>query len=87
MCRKLFCSAVQGHSHLLNHSERTRPNGDKIFGLAAGCYVHEDYCEDWCISSVPMWWRGIVMLNELDGQGYYDHLELITMRKLKREYS
>ena len=87
MCRKLFCSAVQGHSHLYNIAERTRPNKRKIFGLAAGCYVHPEYSEDWCLNTTPLWWRGVIELRELDGHGYYDQLITTTMRKLQRDYS
>ena len=45
---KLHCSAVQGHSHLYNHAEHTRPDGQKIFGLSAGCFSHPEYSETWC---------------------------------------
>ena len=30
---KLHCSAIQGHSHLYNCAEQTRPDGQKIFGI------------------------------------------------------
>jgi len=84
---KLHCSAVQGHSHLYNHAEHTRPDGQKIFGLSAGCYSHPKYSESWCQDTEHQWWRGVVMLEGLDGEGYYDGVRAITQRKIMKEYS
>jgi len=84
---KLHCSAVQGHSHLYNHAEQTRPDGQKIFGLSAGCFSHPQYSENWCRDTEYNWWRGIVNLNGLDGEGYYDDMHAVTQRKLLRDYS
>jgi len=83
---KLHCSAIQGHSHLYNCAEQTRPDGQKIFGLSAGCFSHPKYSESWCKDTEYLWWRGIVMLEGLDGEGYYDEMRSITQRKLIREY-
>ena len=83
---KLHCSAVQGHTHLYNHAEQTRPDGQKIFGLSAGCYSHPQYSENWCRDTEHQWWRGVIMLNQLDGEGYYDEIVAVTQRKLSREY-
>ena len=30
---------------------------------------------------------GVVELKDLDGEGYYDDMRHVTMRKIKREYS
>jgi len=84
---KLHCSAVQGHSHLYNHAEQTRPDGQKIFGLSAGCYSHPHYSESWCRDTEYNWWRGVVLLKGLDGDGYYDEINSITQRKLARRYA
>jgi hypothetical protein len=79
---KLHCSAVQGHSHLYNHSEQTRPDGQKIFGLSAGCYSHPDYTESWCSDTEHHWWRGVILLEGLDGEGYYNGIHAITQRSI-----
>ena len=84
---KLHCSAVQGHSHLYNHAEHTRPDGQKIFGLSAGCFSHPDYSESWCMDTEHQWWRGVVMLDDLDGEGYYDGVRTVTLRKIMKKYS
>jgi hypothetical protein len=78
------CSAVQGHSHLYNHSEQTRPDGQKIFGLSAGCYSHPEYRETWCKDTEYQWWRGLIMLEGLDGEGYYNSIRAITQRSIQR---
>jgi hypothetical protein len=86
LCNKLHQSAVQGHSHLFNHAERTRPDGQKIFGLSVGCISHPDQVEGWNRDTSHLWWRGIVELNECDGLGYYDQIVATTLRKLERDY-
>jgi Calcineurin-like phosphoesterase len=86
MCNKLHASAVQGHSHLWDHAEKTAVSGQKIFGLSCGSYTHPQMIEDWNRATYKFWWRGIVMLHEVDGQGYYDEIRGITEHKLLREY-
>jgi len=81
---KLHCSSVQGHSHMYNHAEQTRPDGQKIFGLSGGCYSHPYYSENWCRDTEYQWWRGVIMLEGLDGEGYYDSIHAITQRKINR---
>ena len=33
-----------------------------------------------------MWWRGVVILEDIDGAGYYDAIRTVTQRKLLRDY-
>ena len=82
---KLHCSAVQGHSHLYNHAEQTKPDGQKVFGLSAGCFSHPKYTETWCQDTEYQWWRGIIMLEGLDGEGYYNSIRAITQRSLQKK--
>lgn len=84
---KNMMSSVAGHSHVFDHSERTRIDGTKLFGLSCGCYSHEDQIEGWNFATERMWWRGVVILDDVDGQGYYDHIRGVTMRKIYRDYS
>ena len=86
MINKLHTSAVAGHSHVLDHAEQAKPDGTKIFGLSAGCYTHPDMIEGWNLATYHLWWRGVVILDDLDGEGYYDDLRMITMRKILRDY-
>lgn len=82
LVNKLHCSSVQGHSHLYNHAEQTRPDGQKIFGLSGGCYSHPKYTENWCRDTEYQWWRGVIMLEGLDGDGYYDGIHAVTQRSI-----
>jgi len=84
MMNKLHCSAVQGHSHLISHQESTKPDGQKIFGLSAGCYSHPQYSENWCRDIEYQWWRGVITLEGLDSEGYYDAIHSITQRAILR---
>jgi len=87
LCNKLHISAVAGHSHVLDHAERTRADKQKIFGLSAGCYVSPDYVEGWNMATAAMWWRGVIYLGDLDGRGYYDEMRQITLRKILRDFA
>lgn len=90
---KKHVSCIVGHSHILQHSEHTRGDGQKIFGLSAGCYAAEDYAQDanprasWAQDTAQMWWRGVVVIEDLDGEGYYDSIRFVTQRWLRRNYS
>lgn len=86
LCNKLHVSTVQGHSHVFDHSERTRADRQKIFGFSAGCYNSVDHVEGWNRATAAMWWRGVVLLGDLDGRGYYDEFRAITQRKILRDY-
>lgn len=87
LCTKLHQSGVQGHSHLLDHAERTRPDGQKIFGLSVGCYTHKGMVEDWNAATAHTWWRGVVVLEGMDGEGYYDEIRFVTQRRMMEDYS
>jgi len=83
---KNLMSSIQGHSHIFDHSERTRADGQKLFGMSVGCYSHPDMKEGWNTATEHMWWRGVVILEEVDGLGYYDDIRAVTMRKILRDY-
>ena len=80
----VVCAVLQ---HACHRSNPPRPDGQKIFGLSAGCFSHPSYSENWCRDTEYNWWRGIVNLNGLDGEGYYDDMHAVTQRKLLRDYS
>ena len=54
----------------------------KIFGLSVGCFSHPNYTETWCQDTEYQWWRGIIILKGLDGEGYYNSIEAITQRSI-----
>jgi len=86
-------SCIVGHSHILQHSEHTRADGQKIFGLSGGCYGHQDYAQDncpravWARDTAEMWWRGVIVIGDLDGAGYYDDIRFVTQRWMRRYHS
>lgn len=82
LIQKNLVSSVCGHLHTFDHSERTRIDGLKIFGLSAGCYTHPKMIEGWNKNTHHFWWRGVVMLEGVEN-GYYDKLTAITQRDLK----
>lgn len=83
---KNLMSSVQGHSHIFDHSERSRADGIKLFGMSVGTFSHPEAKEGWNAGSHHMWWHGLVYIKETDGLGYYDNIETITTRKLMRDF-
>ncbi len=93
LVRQKHVSCIVGHAHILQHSEHTRADGQKIFGLSGGCYAHQDYAQDacpramWARDTAEMWWRGVCLIEDLDGSGYYDKIQFVTQRWLRRNFS
>jgi hypothetical protein len=79
---KNFTSSVCGHSHTADFSVRTTQTGKKLFGLVSG--VYQDYNSDWAGHINDLWWRGLVVLRDVD-DGYFDP-EFIGLKALEKEY-
>ncbi len=80
---KQYLSCVVGHLHTLDYCVRTRADGKKIMGLCAG--VFQDYVADWAGEANSLWWRGLVVLRNVE-DGCYD-IQCISLASLKKEYS
>ena len=88
MVQKLHKSTIAGHSHVLSHAMDTAPDGDRIHGISAGCYVHYDFEEHalWCAASRHMWWRGVIIMDGAHAGDYTDYRE-ISMQHIEELYS
>lgn len=93
LIRKNFSSCIVGHGHVLDYAERTRQSdGKRLLGISAGCYVHPKYGKDshptsaWCRDTVDKWWRGVVVLRDLDGYGYAGSIEFVGQHRILREF-
>lgn len=82
MLTKQFVSATQGHTHVLDFCERSRPDGTKIMGLIAG--VYQDYDANWAGEINRVWWRGAIIKRHVE-DGCYDP-QFISLASLKKEY-
>jgi hypothetical protein len=93
LIRRKHMSCIVGHSHVFQHYVHTRVDGQKLFALVAGCISHPSYGRDhnprsnWCRDTSEMWSRGVTLLRDLDGKGYYGSLEFITLDKIRRSYA
>lgn len=79
---KNFVSCVAAHSHTVDWSVRTNPNGQKIMGLVAGCY--QDYQAPWAGHVNDLWWRGVVVLRDVDAGTY--NPQFINLETIRKEY-
>ncbi len=82
LIKKNHVSCVQGHSHLRDFSERTRPDGSRVLGLVVGCYFEHHH--SFAGATNRMYWRGVVRLRGVD-KGSYDH-EWISIKRLRAAY-
>ena len=78
-----YRSCTAGHTHLADYCIRTRADGRKIHGCLAG--VYQDYDSDWAGEVNKLWWRGVVLKRNVDGQGWYDP-SFISLDYLRRNY-
>lgn len=79
---KNFTSCVAAHSHTVDYAVRTDTQGKKIMGLVAG--VYQDYDSDWAGHVNDLWWRGCVILHNVDN-GTYDP-QFVSLKQLEKEY-
>lgn len=79
---KHHSSVTVGHSHTLDFSVQTKANGHKIMGLSAGVGI--DYDTDWAGHSGKLWWRGIVIKDNVT-QGMYDPT-FVSMNATMKNY-
>jgi hypothetical protein len=75
-------SATVGHSHLLDYAVSTLPNGKKLHGLSAGCYLNHD--EHFARDTQHMWWSGLIVKREVKDGNY--NIETIDIKTIRREY-
>lgn len=82
---KKHMSCVQGHTHTRDFCERVTADGRRIMSLVVGCYLDEDQHEDYAGEANKLWWRGVVMLHDVqDGQF---EPEFISVKKIKESYA
>jgi len=75
-------SATVGHSHLLDYAISTLPNGKKIHGLSAGCYL--SHPEHFARDTQHIWWSGLVVKRQVKDGNY--NIETIDIKTIRREY-
>jgi hypothetical protein len=85
LIRKQFTSCVAAHSHLFDICHRTRPDGSRVWGLVAGCYLDSNQWENYANAANPLWWKGLVLLKGCSG-GDVESIETITVQELERKY-
>lgn len=74
-------SSTVGHSHLFDEALSVKANGQRIWGLSAGCFV--DYTPSYAKDSARLWWRGLIMKHNVkDGDYDLERINLETLRKI-----
>lgn len=76
-------SCVSGHLHLADWSVRTDGTGRKVHGLFTG--VYQDYISDWAGEANKLWWRGIVVLRNVE-DGNFDP-QFISLDSIRDVYA
>ena len=77
-----YRSCVFGHIHTTDFAVRTDVSGSKIMSVCAG--VFQDYDSGWAGECNKLWWRGIVVLRNVDN-GSFDP-QWISIDALRKEY-
>jgi hypothetical protein len=85
--KKTHTSAIAGHAHILNIATEVNSNGDRLWGILAGCFLGEGQEEDYVSKLVQKsWWHGLTLLKNCNGKGNFDP-EFISRDELKKKYS
>ena len=80
-------STVVGHDHRRGiASELVGDTRRRIWGINAGCFVHLDYREGWCMQTEPMWDRGVLVLDSAR-EGDHSRHTWVTQEELRRRYA
>lgn len=82
LTQKKHASCTQGHSHLLDFCIRHNPKGQRILGCTVGCYF--DYHADYAGPANQMYWRGIVLKQNVIRGDYNPYF--MEMAEVKRVY-
>lgn len=83
--RKQLTSCVAGHSHLFDIAHRTKPDGSRVWGLIAGCFMDRKQWESYAHQANRLWWRGLILLRGCEN-GDFESLETVTIEQLERTY-
>lgn len=86
LLRKQFTSCVSAHSHLLDFAHRTRPDGTRIWGIVAGCFLDATQWEEYAGPANLLWWRGLILLRGVK-DGDIGSIETITVQQLEKDYA
>lgn len=76
---KQHTSAIVGHLHTLDMAQRTVAGGRRLQAMVAGCFF--DHRESYAGEANRLWWRGLVILRNVQG-GSWD-VETVSMDRLK----
>ena len=82
--QRSMVSTVVGHKHIADWTRRVDGNGKTIQAICAGWFG--DYIPNYAGESAKHWWSGVVVLDQVDGTGYFEH-RFISLRTLEKEYS
>lgn len=83
LVRQQLGTCVAGHLHTSNWVNRQGVSGNRVHGLLVGCYI--DYRPDWAGKIYDLWWRGAVVLRNVEN-GDFDP-QFISVDALKKEYA
>lgn len=83
---KLHTSAIQGHSHLFDVSLRTKPDGNRVWGIHSGCYLDPDQVEDYAGPANKMWKKGVLYMKDVK-KGDMESFEWIGIQNIENKYA
>lgn len=82
---KQYDSCVQGHSHMFDIAHRTKPNGKRVWGIHAGCYLDPEQHEDYAGPANKLWMRGILILYDVQ-DGDFNSFSWLNVNDIKAKY-
>ncbi len=84
LLQKKGASCIMGHSHTLDYSTLTQPDGTRIHGLVAGCFLDPEYQGFGGPQVDRLYHNCVIHLHEVEN-GDFD-LEIISTKRLLKDY-
>lgn len=84
LCQKKMVSCTAGHLHMLDSALCTKPSGERVRGLIAGCFIDPDTKAFGGPQVTDMYWSGLIHKRNVQN-GDYD-MEEISVERLLKEY-
>jgi len=86
LIEKQFISCGQGHTHMFAMDHRTRPDGRRVWGIHAGCFLDPEQYEDYAGGANVMWHRGVLELENVR-EGDFDTFRWYDIRSMQRDFA
>ena len=86
LLREKHTSTITAHNHVLDFATALNGNGERVLGISAGCYLDPDQIEEYAAQNNRNWWRGVIVLRDVQRGWPHGGFSIIPIEELQRKY-